>query len=176
MVLLCACSRTGGASDANLAAASGGKPVEQVARPVEQVAKPVEQVAKPVEQVAKPVEQASSVPPKPVSAKKKLSAPAEARLSTSGATGEVQVILTVRATADIPRAVARFVVPEGVLITGGEREKDLGPLAKGDERQLRLTLSVPSAGSFVIAGGIDLHLSSGVRLHVGDAVRLGGGS
>lgn len=103
----------------------------------------------------------------------KLSAPAEVHLTTSGTSGQVQATLSMRATADIPRCVGRFVVPAGVTVTAGDREKDWGPVASGEQKQLQLTLLVPAQGTFVLAGGMDLYLSSGVRLHQGDAVQLG---
>ena len=103
----------------------------------------------------------------------KLHAPAEVHLTTSGTRGQVQATLTLRATADIPRCVGRFVVPAGVTVTAGDQEKDWGPVASGEQKQLQLTLLVPAQGSFVLAGGMDLYLSSGIRLHQGDAVQLG---
>ena len=66
-----------------------------------------------------------------------------------------------------------FVVPAGISVVSGEREKDWGPVANGEQKQLQLTLLVPAQGSFVLAGGMDLYLSSGIRLHQGDAVQLG---
>ena len=119
-----------------------------------------------------PATSPASVASKPVP-KAKLSAPAEVQLTVSGTSGEVQATLSMRATADIPRCVGRFVVPAGVTVTAGDREKDWGPVASGEQKQLRLTLLVPAQGSFVLAGGMDLYLSSGVRLHQGDAVQLG---
>ena len=103
----------------------------------------------------------------------KLNAPAVVHLTTSGTRGQVQATLTMRATADIPRCVGRFVVPAGISVVSGEREKDWGPVANGEQKQLQLTLLVPAQGSFVLAGGMDLYLSSGIRLHQGDAVQLG---
>jgi hypothetical protein len=109
----------------------------------------------------------------PTALQTKLNAPAEVHLTTSGSRGEVQATLTMRATANIPRCVGRFVVPTGVTVTAGDREKDWGPVASGEQRQLQLTLLVPAQGSFVLAAGMDLYLSSGIRLHQGDAVQLG---
>jgi len=136
---------------------------------------PVLVVSKPglAEATGAPTAAPNTAAPSGGAPKAKLNAPAEVHITTSGTRGQVQATLSMRATADIPRCVGRFVVPTGVTVVSGEREKDWGPVANGEQKQLQLTLLVPAQGSFVLAGGMDLYLSSGIRLHQGDAVQLG---
>ncbi len=74
--------------------------------------------------------------------------------------------LTVGATAFIPRAVARFVLPKGVTPSSGASEQDLGALAAGARVTARLTVrQAPGEAPPTIFAGVDCQMASGVRLH-----------
>jgi hypothetical protein len=74
--------------------------------------------------------------------------------------------LTIQAASDIPRAVARFVLPKGLTPVSGPAVQELGPLAGGEtvsaSLRVRLLASAPSPRVFA---GVDCHQASGVRLH-----------
>lgn len=104
----------------------------------------------------------------------KASAPvADVRLATSGKSGTVEVTLSFEATDDIPRAVARVVLPDGVEHVSGELERDLGAIARGERHTMTITATIPSQGLHLLAGGVDCHLSEGVKLHGGATLSLG---
>lgn len=111
------------------------------------------------------------VPDKP--APEKLQAPVELTLAATANGGQYDVKLTVKATAAIPSAQARFVPPAGARLASGKLEQDLGPLAAGDERQVAIRIQLPDTFAGNIAAGVDCHMSAGVQLHKGTVVVLG---
>lgn len=96
---------------------------------------------------------------------KKVRAPVELALAASGARDALTLTLTIKATADIPRAVSRFVLPDGVVPVSGELEQELGALARGAERTASIVVRAPPSGTAIIAAGVDCHLSHGVKLY-----------
>jgi hypothetical protein len=104
----------------------------------------------------------------------KISAPVQVTLTSSAKSGTVVVTLSVQPKTDIPRGVARIVVPAGVKLVSGQAQMDLGPLKSGVAAQHQVTLEVPSTGQFQIFAGVDCHISSGIRLHkAAEALVLG---
>lgn len=100
-------------------------------------------------------------------------APLELDLTVDAPTGPAEVTLAIRATARVPRATARFVLPDGVHLVDGKPEQELGALAAGEER--RVTIRVGIAADIVanIAAGVDCHLTDTVVLHAGRVVAIG---
>ncbi|MBI5498160.1 MAG: hypothetical protein HY904_24370 [Deltaproteobacteria bacterium] len=110
----------------------------------------------------------------PSAVQNKAEAPLDLVLSTASVgDGEVQVALVIRARADVPRAVARFVPPEGCTLKDGAVETDLGALHAGEERTLVATLRVPAREGLVLAAGVDVHLATGVKLNASRTAALG---
>lgn len=103
----------------------------------------------------------------------KVSAPAEVSLTTTAVEGTFDAVLEVTVTTDVPRVVAKFVLPTGVNLVSGQLTTELGALGGGEQRKVTITVSVPTGTSGVLAAGANLHLASGVRLHKGDSVRIG---
>ena len=101
----------------------------------------------------------------PKTAHAKISAPVELTLTSSANSGTVVVTLTVRALSDIPGAVARVMLPSEIKLLSGQRELDLGPLTKGAERQLTLTVDAAALGQFQIFAGVDCHITLGIQMH-----------
>jgi hypothetical protein len=97
----------------------------------------------------------------------KADAPVEVISTASARSGRVDVTLTVRALADIPRGVARVVVPDGVTVVSGAREIDFGAIPSSAVRELKLTLDVPATPQFHIFSGADVYLTAHVLLHKG---------
>jgi hypothetical protein len=100
-------------------------------------------------------------------------APVRLSLETSGLDGELSARLRLEATAAIPRAVSRFVLPPGVKLLQGDLELDHGPLQPGDARVHALTLLVPPQTDQPLAAGVDAHLRPGATLHRGATAPLG---
>ena len=96
---------------------------------------------------------------------KKVRAPVELALTASGARDALTLSLHVKATADIPRAVGRFVLPERVVLVSGSLEQELGALERGAERTLLILVRAPNPGAQMFAAGVDCHLSPGVKLY-----------
>ena len=104
----------------------------------------------------------------------KAQAPVNVTLQAAGTTGKVTLTLRAEATSDLPRAVARIVVPSNVTVLEGLKEVDFGAVPAGEVRELRLVVEVPSSGAFSFFAGVDDHVSSGVLLHkAADPLRLG---
>lgn len=120
-------------------------------------------------------ESAPTSAPEPAPLSGKAQAPVAVRLAALAATkaGHYTATLSVQALSDIPRAVARIVLPEGVKLVEGKLERDLGALAKSTNMELVVTLKVPEGGAFVLAGGVDCHMASGVKLHGGTLFTVG---
>jgi len=95
----------------------------------------------------------------------KISAPVELALTSSASSGTVVLTLAVRALTDIPRGVARIILPDGIKLLSGQREVDFGALAAGSVRELVVTADVPASRQFQIFAGIDCHISSGIQQH-----------
>jgi len=98
-------------------------------------------------------------------AEAKISAPAQVSLTSSAKSGTVVVTLNITPQADIPRGVARIVLPAGVQLVSGQVQGELGALKKGVAIQHQVTVEIPSTGQFQIFAGVDLHITSGIRLH-----------
>lgn len=105
---------------------------------------------------------ASEAPP-PQSGK--TGAPVVLALASSAPFGEADVTLSVRAGADIPRAVARFVLPPGVMLVAGALEQELGSLARDELRAVVIRVQIPARGRFMLAAGVDCHLGERMKLH-----------
>lgn len=97
----------------------------------------------------------------------------DVELVSSGEAGAVEVTLSFEATEDIPRAVARIVVPEGAEHLSGPLERDLGAVSRGERHTLTATFELPAQGQHLIAGGVDCHVTDGVQLHGGTTLRVG---
>lgn len=102
-----------------------------------------------------------------------VTAPAEIHLTQTGPLETMDLLLDFRISRDAPDVKARFVVPPEVEVLQGELERDFGPLSAGQGGKLQLEVRVPSTGSYVLAAGVDLQISSGVRLHKSAAVKVG---
>lgn len=102
-------------------------------------------------------------------------APADLELTTSGQTGVVDVVLTVTATADLPNAHARVVVPDGVTLVSATREADLGPLAKGTQGRLTVRVRIPYEGRYTFAGGVEVKVGPGRQLAKAVTTEVGAG-
>ena len=128
-----------------------------------------EQAAPPAgEQEATPAAEAETPP-----AAEKTTPPVEVKLSTDKTTGRVVATAELTATADLPRVLARFVVPAGVTLVDGVAEVEVGKLANGERRSLSVTLEVPAEGQFLLAAGADLFMEPGVKLHRSATLNLG---
>ena len=103
--------------------------------------------------------QAEPAPPVDAPSSGKVRAPVELTLRWAAPT----VSLTVRATAPIPRAVARIILPPGAT-TGAPTEHELGAMAEGETRVVAIPLAL-SGAAVTIAAGVDCHLASGVKLY-----------
>ena len=103
----------------------------------------------------------------------KVSAPVQVDLSYTilPAFGQLQVTLAISATSDVPRAVARVVLPPGATLVSGKLEEDLGPLAAGEQRTLFVAIEAPPSGT--LAAGVDCHMTSTVKLHRAASLELG---
>lgn len=119
---------------------------------------------------ATPAEPEAAAPP---AKGNKTMAPVDVDLRTDATADRTRLTLTVTARADIPRAVARFVVPADVTVLDGKTEHELGALGDGQSRTLEITVAVPAQGSHRIAAGLDVHLTRGVKLYKGATVQLG---
>lgn len=102
----------------------------------------------------------------------KTSAPVKVTFTPSAKSGTVVLTLTIEALADIPRGVARIVLPrEGrppqasIRVTKGDLEVDFGAIPRGAVREHKVTLDVPQATRFEIFAGVDCHITSGILLH-----------
>jgi hypothetical protein len=95
----------------------------------------------------------------------KTSAPVKITFASSATSGTVVLTLTMEALADIPRGVARVIVPRGAKVVKGEPEVDFGAVAKGEVRELKVTLDVPKATPQQVFAGVDCHITSGILLH-----------
>lgn len=109
--------------------------------------------------------QAESAPEAPPSGK------ARAPVALSLGWAPPTLSLTVRATAPIPRAVARFTLPPGAT-TGAPTEHELGAMAEGETRVVAIPV-VLTGGRVTIAAGVDCHLASGVKLYEVTTLDLG---
>lgn len=96
---------------------------------------------------------------------KKVRAPVALTLTPAGTPDALTLTLRVEATADIPHAVARFTLPEGVALVSGPLEQELGALARGGVRVVSIVVRTPRGGAPMIAAGVDCHLSAGVKLY-----------
>lgn len=108
-----------------------------------------------------------------VSGQEKVRAPVDVSLRTSGRSGRVVATLTVTARSPVPQAVSRFVLPTGVVRVEGALESELGPLAGGETRSVRLVIEVPKSGGFVLLAGVDARMNAGLQLHAGTSAPLG---
>jgi len=91
-------------------------------------------------------------------------APVALFLTAGGQRDALTLTLVVRATADIPRAVARFTLPADVEVVSGALEQDLGARPAGSETTVTLVVAAP-ATTAVLFAGVDCHLTSGVKLY-----------
>ena len=87
--------------------------------------------------------------------------------------GLYQAMLVFTARRPIPRAVARIVLPEGVTLVRGIAEQDFGALDRGTQQRLEVTIQAPESDGFILAGGVDCHVSAGVQLHGGTTIAVG---
>jgi len=104
-------------------------------------------------------------PPETGPADRKVRAPVELRLSAEGGRDALTLSLTARATADIPRAVARFTLPEGVTLASGALEQELGALGSGAAATVSVVVRARGDRPTTIFAGVDCHLSRGVKLY-----------
>lgn len=118
-------------------------------------------------------EPATAEPAVPAAKGNKTTAPVDVDLRTDATADGTRLTLTVKARADIPRAVARFVVPADVTVLDGKTEHELGALGDGQSRTFEITVAAPAQGSHRIAAGLDVHLTPGVKLYKGATVMLG---
>jgi len=96
---------------------------------------------------------------------KKARAPVALALTAAGTHEALTLTLRVQATGDIPRAVSRFTLPEGVALVSGPLEQELGALARNEVRAVSIVVRTPRDGVPMIAAGVDCHLSRGVLLY-----------
>jgi hypothetical protein len=107
-------------------------------------------------------------------AEAKAQAPVKVTLQGAGVTGKVTLTLRAEATSDLPRAVARIVVPNNVTVLEGVKEVDFGAVRAGEARELVLVVDVPASGTTSFFAGVDVYVASGVLLHkAADPLRLG---
>ena len=103
----------------------------------------------------------------------KISAPVTVTLNTSAKSGTVVVTIKMEALADIPRAVAKIVIPAEALREGavkvvkGDLVMDFGMVPRGQVRTHEVTLEVSPSARTDIFGGVDCHITSGILLHKG---------
>lgn len=95
----------------------------------------------------------------------KTTAPVRVALTASGQVGTVVLTLDVLPQADIPRGIARIVLPKELKLVSGQAQAELGPLKRGVAVQHQVTVEVPSGGPFQVFAGVDCHITSGVHLH-----------
>lgn len=95
----------------------------------------------------------------------KARAPVALALAAAGTHEALTLTLRVQATGDIPRAVSRFTLPEGVALVSGPLEQELGALARDEVRAVSIVVRTPRDGVPMIAAGVDCHLSRGVLLY-----------
>ena len=124
----------------------------------------------------KPQVEATAPAPKADLHADKITPPAEVALRTDGTTGRVVATAEITATGNLPRVVARFVVPAGVTLVEGTAEVEVGKLAAGEKRSLTVTLEVPAEGRFLLAAGADLFMEPGIKLHRSTTTDLGDGT
>ena len=103
----------------------------------------------------------------------KVRAPVELALTAAGPHDALVLMLRIRATADIPRAVARFTLPAGVVMVAGQLEQDLGPLVQDAVATVTITVRVPPEARPMLVAGVDCHLSPGVKLYGVTQLTLG---
>jgi hypothetical protein len=93
-------------------------------------------------------------------------APVALTLSAAPSGDTLTLSLTIEATADIPRAVARFALPKGLTPLSGPASRELGPLAGGERVTASLRVRQLTKGEQQqVFAGVDCHMASGVRLH-----------
>lgn len=114
---------------------------------------------------APPSASVSSAAEAETEAARKTAAPVTLTFSSTAKSGTVVLTLTMVALSDIPHGVSRIVVPDGLTVVKGDRQVDLGAVAKGTTREQQLTLVVPATGHFQIFAGMDCRLTPGVSLH-----------
>jgi hypothetical protein len=102
----------------------------------------------------------------------KARAPVELELVACGSPDALTLTLRVRTTNAIPRAVARFVLPDGVVVVSGEVEQELGALSDGETREASIVVRAPAARA-VLGGGVDCHMHPGVKLYRATQLELG---
>lgn len=95
----------------------------------------------------------------------KTSAPVKITFTSSATSGTVDFTLTMEALADIPRGVARVIVPRGAKVVKGQPEVDFGAVPKGEVRELKVTMEVPKSTPQQVFAGVDCHITSGIQLH-----------
>lgn len=120
---------------------------------------------------------ASSMEPAPspldLEPQKKMRAPVKLALSASGPRDTLTLNLKIEATANIPRAVTRFALPEGVLLVSGPLEQDLGGLVRGAAVTSSIVVRSVSPVLPAISAGVDCYLSPGVKLYGVTQLTLG---
>ncbi|MCC6624991.1 MAG: hypothetical protein IT385_27335 [Deltaproteobacteria bacterium] len=121
--------------------------------------------------VADPVMDPGPIEARP--ADHKVRAPVELALTAEGARDALSLTLAVRATADVPRAVARFTLPDGVTLVAGALEHELGARARGSETRVSVVVRVPADLAVTMFAGVDCHLSPGVKLYGVTRLTLG---
>jgi hypothetical protein len=112
-------------------------------------------------------------PTRTFSHNRKTTAPVDVTLTRSDTKGPVKLTLTFTARANLPRAVARFAIPDSLEVLQGQRQVDFGAVRRGERRDLSLTLSVPPRRFLRLGAGVDVHLTSGVKLHKGKTLTFG---
>ncbi|MEZ4266606.1 MAG: hypothetical protein R3F39_09530 [Myxococcota bacterium] len=100
-------------------------------------------------------------------------APVELKLTTSASSGQVEVVLSVTALADLPNALARIVLPEGVTLLSAEAQSQLGAIAKGQTASFSARAMIPADGAYTLAGGVEVKVSEGVQLAKSAVVQVG---
>lgn len=110
----------------------------------------------------------------PASEAAKPQAPIEISLSASLAAGArrvAEVTLHVRPLVDAPKIRVAFILPDGVTILGGEDTWE-GSLAKGESRDLRISIRVPDHEAYVVIGSATIQYPDGARLGGSAAVTV----
>ena len=103
----------------------------------------------------------------------KLMAPVQLTLTASDKAGVVEAQLAIEATADLPRAIVHFKLPAGMNLVAGEIDQELGPMTRGERKQVAIQVRVAPRGQHELAAGVDVVIGDGMKLHRSATIALG---
>ena len=110
----------------------------------------------------------------PAGAATKPQAPIEISLSASPSVAHervAEITLHVRPLVDAPSIRVAFILPDGVAVVKGDEAWE-GALARGESRDLRISIKVPDHESYVILGSATIQYPDGARLGGSAAVTV----